>query len=141
MCAWEDPVEDEVGAFARGIAQHPADGLADEELLLLEHRIGESGEPVEVASALPQWNQVRQQCRTANPKVLIDRPAFEDRVEAGILFAQRADEIPGQRIDESPGLRLAKQALDEVGIPSAEAVLRLDEHHRGRGATFMDRPG
>lgn len=138
MSRREDPVEDEVGAFARGISQHPADGLADEELLLLEHRIGEAREPVEVPASLPQRNQVRQQCRAANPKVVIERPAFENRIEAEILFGQRADEIPGQRVDESPGFRLAKQALDEVGIPSAEAVLRLDEHHCGRGASLVD---
>lgn len=138
MSRREDPVEDEVGACACGVAQNPADGLADEEFLLLEHRLGETGEPVEVAAALSQRNQVRQQGRTADPEVLLARPALENGIESSIPFAQRPDEIPGQGVDKGSGLRFAQQVFNEIRIPGAEAVLRLDEHHRGCSATFVD---
>ena len=50
-CARHHPVRDQVGALPGRVAQHPADRLADEELLLAEHRVGVAGEAVEVAVA------------------------------------------------------------------------------------------
>src|ERR1035441_5470768 len=51
------PLRDQLRAAAGRIAQDPADRLADEELLLVQHLVGVPGEPREVTFAAAQRPQ------------------------------------------------------------------------------------
>src|SRR3990172_10558358 len=62
-----------------GVTQHPADRLANEELLLVEHAVGQSQESSEIAFAPAHRTEVRQKGRTPDPEVVVRGPSL-DRV-------------------------------------------------------------
>src|SRR5690606_40792522 len=57
----------------RRVAQHPPDGLADEELGLVEHRVGVATEAVPVAAALPERHQQGEERDPTDPEVVVGR--------------------------------------------------------------------
>ena len=63
-----DEVADQLGPLPRGVAQHPADRLANEELFFAEHRHGQLGEQREVAAARAQRIELRETARCAAPR-------------------------------------------------------------------------
>src|SRR5580658_5687614 len=64
----------EGGALLGDLSQHPANRLADEELLLVEHRRRDLREEREVATAAPQRAELREERGPANPEVLVLGP-------------------------------------------------------------------
>ena len=64
----------------------PADRLADEELLFLEHHVGIARKPWEVSGPPAQGQEQGQQSRTAQPEVVVDRPPVEHHAKLGVTL-------------------------------------------------------
>jgi hypothetical protein len=136
-----EPRGDHLGPALGRVAQDPADGLADEELLLLQHLVGVPGEPLEVAPAAAQRPQQRQHRRPPQPEVVVAGPAVERAGELGAALGEPAHDVLGQAVHQRPRAGGAQHVLDEDGVASAEQRGPGVEQLDGRHAAFEYRPG
>ncbi len=133
MRSRRDPGGDLVRTLLARLAQDPADGLADEELALVEHRIRATQESIE-RRAVADRPQLRQERGAADPEVVVGRPSVHDgRHAAGIGLDEASEHVPGEPVHQRPGQRFAHEPLDErqVGDPEAigEAIEEEDRCH------------
>jgi hypothetical protein len=139
--ARREPRGDHLGPALGRVAQDPADGFADEELLLLQHLVGIPGEPLKVALAAAQRPQQREHGRPPQPEVVIAGPAVERGGELWAALGEPAHDVLGQAVHERPGAGGAQHVLDEDGVVGAEqrgpGVEQLDGGH----AALEHRPG
>src|SRR2546427_9804508 len=86
--AREQPCVDELGLLLAGLAERPADRLANEEFPFVEHPVRIAAESLEVAGAATQrWKQ-RQQRRTSHPEIRVRLPAIENGEQLWRAFDQ-----------------------------------------------------
>jgi hypothetical protein len=84
---------DHVRPPPRGVAQDPPDRRADEELLLLEHRVSGARETLEVAAAAAQGDEVDEQGRAPDPEVTVARPFVDLLEQLGVPSDERAADV------------------------------------------------
>jgi hypothetical protein len=100
-----------VGEPARAVAQRPADGLADEELLLVgarEAQLEELGVGVRSMAILAEDR------RAPDPHVVVVVPLAHQRREPSAAVQERAShEVGGDKVDEVPPLAVADELLEE----------------------------
>ena len=70
------PPVDGLGVALPHLPEHPADRLSDEELPLLEHRVGVAGETVKRGAVLDR-SQLGEERRPADPEIRMPRPGVE----------------------------------------------------------------
>ncbi len=88
-------------------AQHPANGLADEEFFFGDHGGGEFGEESKVALTCPQGHQQRQQGSPVDPEVFVLRPALQHSLRGRVPLHQGSGHLGRQTIDMVPGVAAA----------------------------------
>src|SRR5439155_1202003 len=86
-------------AITSGPAQHPADRFADEELLLVEHRIRQPREEGPLALSDLQLIVLREQRRAADPEVLLLPPLREPAQRRRVPRDDVTDHPDGEPID------------------------------------------
>ena len=97
----------EAGPLLRGLAEHPADRLADEELLFLEHCVCVLREPVEVTFSAAQTAEQGEEGRAPDPEVVVGGPTVEDIDERRVSLHEGSDHRRRKAVDECPRARLA----------------------------------
>ncbi len=116
------------------VAEHPADRLADEELALLEHRVGVAGEPGKVVTR-PQRRQLRQERRAPHPVVRVARPVVKLGGDIRMSDDQAPGDTAGQGIDERPRFGVADERSQERQVTrSHEIGARFEREHGGEPA-------
>ncbi len=108
----EEPREHLVGQLLGAFTQQPSDGLADEELAVVEERLGNPVERCEgFRGAAAQGQQVHQQDRVAQPEVVVRNLTLDPGRHGGMRPTQTTHLVYGQGVDQGPGARLAQQLL------------------------------
>src|SRR5215813_7228446 len=115
-----EPRRHQIRPALSDLAQHPADRLADEELLLVQHRVGVAAEPLEVATARSQRPEQRKNGRSAQPKVAVTSPAVECIARLRPAADDVADHVDGEPVHQGPGSRRPQQVLEQVNVGRAE---------------------
>lgn len=117
------------------LPKDPADRLADEELLLRQHRGGVPLEAVEVGLAGADARQQGKERGTAHPEVVIGGPGVDPRPRRRVTERDAAGDVAGQRVDKRPGARVADQRLDGGEIAGAQLLAgHAEDLDRGRAA-------
>src|SRR5436190_710333 len=80
------------------LAQHPADGLADEELALDEHRLGIAQEAPPMRVAPPQRGEEGEHGRPPKPEIRVGTPAIE-RAQSGARLAPHRRHVDAQKVE------------------------------------------
>ena len=122
MRARRQPIRHLIRPALADLAQHPADRLADEELLLVEHRVGVAQEPIE-RRPVAQRPQPGEQGRAPDPEVVVGRPSVEHGAGPHPVGRQHgADHVDRQPVDQRPGERLAQEALEQRQVADGQQV-------------------
>ena len=78
-----DPAVHLIRPGLRGLSHDPTDGLPDEELGLLEHRVRAARERLERSTVL-QRRQFREQRRPSDPEVVVASPPIQRASDRGL---------------------------------------------------------
>ncbi len=133
-----EPVVHGAGVPLADVSQHPADRLADEELPLIEHRVGIAGKAIE-ARAVLQRRKLRQQRRAPDPEVRVRGPRIElvcRRRGAGARASRARCRRAGRR---APTCVSPDQLFQQAQVIWAEQRRIRLEQQRGREPAFEDR--
>jgi hypothetical protein len=98
--------------LAAQVAQDPADCLADEELLLPQHRCRVAIEALPVRLPGPDPREQCEQRGPAHPEVGVLRPFIDIPPSGGVAEDDPPGDVARQRINQRPGGRGADQRLD-----------------------------
>ena len=141
MRAGGEPLRHERGAPPARIAQDPADGLADEELLLLQHAVRVPAEPVEVAVPAAQRAEQGKHRGPAEPEVVVRGPAVQGVEKLRVALGQLAHDAAGQVVHQRPGTGRAQHGLHQQRVLGAEqADVGVQKLHSGHPAV-VHQPG
>jgi hypothetical protein len=133
MRAWRDPAIDLVRPLLRGLAKDPSDGLPDEELRLVEHRVRAARERLERGTGLQRF-QLCEERRPPDPEVLVSCPTIE-RASDAEAKRHLSDHVAGQDVHQRPRARFADQSLEKTKIVRPEcASMQLEDERRGQAA-------
>src|SRR6266545_6534537 len=90
--ARSEPFEDLLRTPLPRFSEDPSDRLADEELCLIEHRVGISGESAKGSPVLQRLEH-GQQGRSPHPEVPINGPAIESRFGPRMTYQEPPDHV------------------------------------------------
>ena len=110
-----DPAVHLVGPRLRSLSQDPTDGLPDEELGLIEHRVRAAREWLEESTVL-QRRQFCEQRRPSDPEVVVASPPIQRASDAKVQ-SHLPDHVAGEDVHQRPRPRLADQSLDQPEVP------------------------
>ncbi len=115
------------------LAKHPADRLADKELLLVEHPRGKTREQHPIPLPALQLIVLREERGAADPEVLLRSPFRQPAPRRRIAPDDVADDPDGEPIDVRPRVR----RVDEIEEPGQVALLE----HRSPAIEQPERRG